>query len=260
MNLARARRGQPAASGEFTRVCAGAYQLHLNSELAPHADAIARALREVGAAARGGIGNRASGFRVALPVGPELFIRRARRGGMIRYLLDDIYFGFAPRPLIELEISTEAIRRGVPLAQPMGAGVRWVAPGMYRGFFITRPLAGMTLWNFLRTDDDADVRAHVLARAREAIEAMLRAGLGHPDLNLENLFVTTRDESFGVVILDLDKARLGAHAVGPAERRRIATRLMRSARKLDPRGRFLDPAVLSMLDFAQPVENFRGAQ
>jgi hypothetical protein len=179
---------------------------------------------------------------------------------MIRYLLDDVYFGFAPRPLIELQTSAEAASRGVPLAEPMGAAVRWLAPGIYRGSFITRPVAGMTLWDFLRTDDDADVRAHVLARARDAIEAMLRAGLRHPDLNLENLFVTTRGESFGIIILDLDKARIGTEPVGAAGRRRIAARLMRSAQKLDPGRRFLDSAVLSMLDFAQPAENVRGAQ
>ena len=256
----KARRRPAIAQGDFTRISSGGFQLHLNSELAPHADALARALREVGAANRDGIGNRSSGFRVALPVGPEVFIRRARRGGMIRHLLDDIYFGFAPRPLIELGVSAEAGRRRVPLAHPMGAAVRWLAPGIYRGFFITRPIAGMTLWSFLRTDDDPDVRAHVLSRARDAIEAMFRAGLYHPDLNLENLFVSTENENFGVIILDLDKARIGSDPVGAAERRRISARLMRSARKLDPDRRFLDSVVLSMLDVAQPAETVRGAQ
>jgi tRNA A-37 threonylcarbamoyl transferase component Bud32 len=132
----------------------------------------------------------------------------------------------------------------------MGAAVRWVAPGLYRGFFITRAASGMTLWEFLRTDDDAGVRAHVLERARESIEKMLRAGLYHPDLNLHNLFVTRHGESFSVIILDLDKARLGERPLDEKARRRIADRLARSARKLDPRGHFIDPAALAILNSA----------
>jgi len=111
-------------------------------------------------------------------------------------------------------VAAEAAQRGVPLAEPMGAAVRWVAPGLYRGFFITRAAAGMTLWKFLRTDDDASVRTHVLERAREAIETMLQRGMYHPDLNLDNLFVTPHGESFAVIILDLDKARLSGRAIG----------------------------------------------
>ena len=155
----------------------------------------------------------------------------------MRLLLDDLYFGRHPRPLTELWVTAEARKRGMPLAEPIGAAVRWVAPGLYRGFFITRAAAGMTLWDFLRTDDDPNVRVHVLQRAREAIETMLREGLHHPDLNFENLFVTPHGESFAVIILDLDKARLHDRPVSGAARRRIAARLMRSAHKLDPRGR-----------------------
>jgi Lipopolysaccharide kinase (Kdo/WaaP) family len=244
----------------FSRISAGPYQLYLREDLAPFADALATALDRLGAAgsvgsgkpgtAGRGAGNRGGGFKLALPGGPELFVRRARRGGAMRLLLDDLYLGLHPRPLDELSVAVEAARRGVPLAEPCGAAVRWVAAGLYRGFFITRAAAGMTLWEFLRTDDDSSVRAHVLQRAREAIEAMLRNGLDHPDLNLDNLFVTPHGESFAVIILDLDKARLNDRPVSGAARRRIAARLRRSARKLDPRGRFIDSAALSILNFA----------
>ncbi len=255
MNIAKHPPSRTRVSREFSRIPAGPYQLYLRTDLAPHAAALARALGELGAASstgsgNRGAGNRGGGFKLALPGGPELFVRRSRRGGAMRLLLDDLYFGFRPRPLSELWVTAEAAKRGVPLAEPMGAAVRWIAPGLHRGFFITRAAAGMTLWEFLRTDDDAGVRAHVLERAREAIETMLREGLHHPDLNLENLFVTPRGESFAVIILDLDKARLHDRSVSRPARRRIAARLMRSAHKLDPRGRLLDPAALSILNFA----------
>jgi lipopolysaccharide kinase (Kdo/WaaP) family protein len=249
MNLANPRAARAAVAREFSKISAGPYQLYLHADLARYAATLAAALRELGGPGAPGAGNRRSGFRLALPAGPDLFVRRARRGGAIRFVLDDLYFGFHPRPLAELAVTAAAARRGVPLAEPMGAAVRWVAPGLYRGFFITRAASGMTLWEFLRTDDDAGVRAHVLERAREAIETMLRAGLHHADLNLENLFVTPRGESFAVIILDLDKARLHDRPVAAAARRRIAARLMRSARKLDPRGQYLDSAALSLLNF-----------
>jgi hypothetical protein len=250
MNTANHRASRAAVSREFSRISAGPYQFYLRADLAPYSATLAAALSELSAAGAPGAGNRGGGFRLALPAGPELFVRRARRGGAMRFVLDDLYFGLRPRPLIELAVSAEAARRGVPLAEPMGAAVRWVAPGLYRGFFITRAAAGMTLWEFLRTDDDPSVRIHVLERAREAIETMLRKGLHHADLNLENLLVTPRGESFAVIILDLDKARLYDRAVAAAARRQIAARLMRSARKLDPRGQYLDSAALSILNFA----------
>jgi len=115
---------------------------------------------------------------------------------------------------------------------------------------LTRTLNGMTLWEFIRTDDDPIVRAHVFEQARHAIERIHQGGLCHADLNLHNLFVTRAGESFTVVILDLDKARLRDRPVSGAARRRIAARLLRSAHKLDPRGRFLDSAALSILNFA----------
>jgi hypothetical protein len=255
MNIAKHPTSRAAVSREFSRISAGPYQLYLRADLAPHADALAAALGELSVAnsvetANRGAGNRGGGFKLTLSGGPELFVRHARRGGAMRRWLDDLYFGFHPRPLSELRVTAEAARRGVPLAEPIGAAVRWVVPGLYRGFFITRAASGMTLWEFLRTDDDPSVRAHVLERAREAIETMLREGLHHPDLNLHNLLVTPQGESFAVIILDLDKARLHDRPVSGAARRRIAARLLRSAHKLDPHGRFLDSTALSILNFA----------
>ena len=248
--IARHFHSRAAASRDFSRLSTGPYQLYLRADLTPHAGALADALRDLSAASVTGAGNRGGGFSLSLPGSPELFVRHCRRGGAMRLLFDDLYFGLHPRPLRELMVAAEAARRGVPLAEPMGAAVRWVAPGLYRGFFITRAAAGMTLWEFLRTDDDSSVRAHVLERAREAIETMLQRGMYHPDLNLDNLFVTPHGESFAVIILDLDKARLQGGAIGGFARRRIAARLLRSARKLDPRGRFLDSAALSILNIA----------
>ncbi len=108
----------------------------------------------------------------------------------------------------------------------------------------------MTLWEFLRTDDDTTVREHVLRRVRSAIDTMHRGGLYHADLNLHNLLVTTAGDRFDVIILDLDKARLYDGPAPESKRRENGRRLIRSARKLDPSGKYLDDAGLSILSLS----------
>src|SRR5271166_1546481 len=131
----------------------GRRALYLRKPLAPHAAAIVTRLAELGAAARGGEGNRQSVFRLVLPGAPEIVARSARRGGLMRFLFIDLYFGLNPRPLRELKVTLEAHRRGIPVAEAMGAMVHWLAPLVYRGFFLTRAISGMTLWELIRTDD-----------------------------------------------------------------------------------------------------------
>ena len=127
--------------------------------------------------------------------------------------------------------------------------IETVAPGFYRSAFITRALSGMTLWEFLRADDDPTVRAHVVELARHAIDTMHNGGVLHADLNLHNLFVSKAGERLIVVVLDLDKAQLFDGPVPPGRRRVNFTRLARSARKLDPDRRYLDRKALAILGF-----------
>ncbi len=232
----------------FSAFKIGRRELVIHRDIAPHAAEIMQRLGELASAAQAGAGNRQSAFRLNLAEGLELFARRGRRGGMIASILSDVYLGVTPRPLNELALTVEAMRRGIPVAEPMGAMVEWIGPALYRGFFLTRAVRGMTLWEFLKTDDDPIVRGHVLGQARAAIDAMHSQGLFHADLNLHNLLVTQARESFTVIVIDLDKARLFDAPLSAAMRRANAARLMRSARKLDPSGQFLDAAALSILN------------
>jgi len=231
----------------FPRFGLGRRLLYIRRDLAPSVPAIFAQLEGLDTKGGGGAGNRGSGFILELEGGIELFARQARRGGLVRFFLRDLYLGIDPRPVRELAVAAEAARRGIPVAEPLGAAVQWTGPALYRGVFLTRALAGMTLWDLLRTDDDAMVRAHVIGNARGAIDRMHQLGLWHADLNLHNLFVTHRGESFAVVILDLDKAKLFRGPVAAAMRKRNFARLARSARKLDPAGRVIDaPALLAL--------------
>ena len=231
----------------FSTFKLGRRELVLHRDIASQAAEILKKLDALSSAPEAGTGNRKSAFRMQLDDGLKLYARRGRRGGLIASILSDVYVGIAPRPLNELAVTVQAMKRGIPVAEPMGAMVEWIGPALYRGFFLTRAVRGMTLWQFVKTDDDPTVRNHVLAQARAAIDAMQANGLFHADLNLHNLLVTQARDSFTVIIIDLDKARLFDAPLSPAMRRANAARLLRSARKLDPSGLFLDAAALSIL-------------
>ena len=233
----------------FARLALGRRVFILRRDTLRHAATIATALQAMSSApTAGAMGNRGSGRRLQLDDGSELFARQAKRGGMARLLLSDTFFGLSARPFNELIVAAEAFRRGVPIAEPLGAMVHWLGPAIYRGFFLSRAIAGMTLWQFIQTDDDPIVLKHILMTARAAIVTMHDKGLFHADLNLHNLMVTQSGESFKVVIIDLDKARLSDSSLDASQRHANAQRLLRSARKLDPQGRYLDASALSILD------------
>jgi Lipopolysaccharide kinase (Kdo/WaaP) family len=232
---------------DFPHFGLGRRVLYIRRDFAPRAPAIFAALAKLKLGSGSGAGNRGSGFPLELADGPELFARCARRGGFARFITPDIYFGASQRPLRELAIANEARLRSVPIAEPLGVMIEAVAPGFYRSAFITRALSGMTLWDFLRADDDAVVRTHVVELARHAIDTMHHGGVLHADLNLHNLFVSKAGERLIVVILDLDKAQLYSGPVPPGRRRVNFARLARSARKLDPDHRYLDKKGLAIL-------------
>jgi hypothetical protein len=242
------KRGFPADPGpDFPHFGLGKRMLYIRRDLAPQATAIFAGLAQLNRVASSGAGNRGGGFPLELDGGPGLFVRRGRRGGFARFVSSDIYFGAGARPLRELAIANEARLRGVPIAEPLGVLIETVAPGFYRSAFITRALNGMTLWEFLRADDDAVVRAHVIELARRALDTMHEAGLLHADLNLQNLFVSNAGERMTVVILDLDKAQLFNGPVPAARRRANFARLKRSANKLDAERRYLDAKSVAIL-------------
>ncbi|MGH7814339.1 MAG: lipopolysaccharide kinase InaA family protein [Candidatus Binataceae bacterium] len=232
---------------DFPYFAIGRREIALHRGIAKFAAPILEQIAHLPAGTEAGAGNRRSAFRLSVEGAPEIFARRSRRGGLARFVSSDLYLGIEPRPMRELFVTREALRRGIAVAEPLGAIVEWAAPILYRGVFLTRAISGMTLWEFLCADDDPEVRSHVLAQARAAIATIHSRGLLHGDLNLNNLLVARKDESFSVIIIDLDKARLYEGPAPVAQRRADLARMMRSARKLDPAGRHIDAAALAIL-------------
>jgi hypothetical protein len=245
MRWIRGSLGDPGP--DFPHFGMGRRLLYIRRDLAAHAPAIFAALDNRHPPSAIGKGNRSSGFLIHPQGAPEMFVRYGRRGGMARYVLDDVYFGQVARPVRELTVTAEARMRGIAVAEPLGAMVESIAPGLYRGAFLTRPMRGFTLWEFICADDDPSARTHVVRQARRAIDVMHRMGLFHADLNLHNLFVSTASDDLPVCILDLDKARLFPEPVSASRRRANFARLARSIRKLDPSDERIESALRAIL-------------
>src|ERR1700678_3884991 len=120
------------ADPNFSTFTVGRRELVIHRDIGSRAADILRKLGELTSAVEAGVGNRGSAFRIDLGDGLELYARRGRRGGMIASILSDVYVGIAPRPLTELAVTIEAMRRGIPVAEPMGAMIERVGPALYR--------------------------------------------------------------------------------------------------------------------------------
>ncbi|MGO9059856.1 MAG: lipopolysaccharide kinase InaA family protein [Candidatus Binataceae bacterium] len=235
----------------FREAVFGRRCLYLTSQLADRAQMIERRLTSLDPSGAGAAGNRRSAMAITMDNLPPMFARRYRRGGLMRFLVAELYTGLTPRPLRELVVNARARQRGLPVVEPLGAMVELFGPCFYWGWFLTRALEGATLWNLLLAGGEAAMRRQALEQARVSIDRLHRGGLYHADLNFHNLFVRTSESSLQVVLLDLDKARLYPGPLTAALRRRNFHRLGRSALKLIKAGAFLTPEEATILGFGQ---------
>jgi 3-deoxy-D-manno-octulosonic acid kinase len=174
----------------------------------------------------------------------ELVLRSCRRGGMPGRVLRDTYFGCVPRPFREVSTLEVLRHRGVPVVEPLGACVQWLAPGCYRGWIVTRYIRNAcTLWDWASGGAAGASRVSVWSLVGKAIRRLHDAGAGHPDLNLRNILVCPGEAVPEVVFVDFDRPRLsGRHAAAGD-----LARLERSVRKLDPHGNAVTAADLRQL-------------
>jgi 3-deoxy-D-manno-octulosonic acid kinase len=187
--------------------------------------------------------------------GHDVVVRPYRRGGMAAWVLHDTYFGWHPRPFRELGTLAALRHSGAPVVEVYAAMVQWLAPGCYRGWLVTRYIAGArTLWEWFSTNPPLRQREQVLAQVGRAIRRLHDCGSGHPDLNLNNIVIGTSLEAADppqVVFIDFDGPRRAPQA--------DVARLARSARKLDPDGTRVTAADLETLRAAYATRSATGA-
>lgn len=175
-------------------------------------------------------GGRGGAFRTTCAGGLRVVVRPARRGGWLGRVVRETYVGWRPRPVRELDASVIARRRAVPT--PAVLGVRVVGWGFYRGVVVTEEAAGvMTLAQMIASRGAVGEPTAVARAAGESVGRLHAAGVDHADLNLHNLLVPQTGNG-DVVVIDLDKARVGRHGLAAAARRRNVRRLARSWRRV----------------------------
>jgi 3-deoxy-D-manno-octulosonic acid kinase len=180
-------------------------------------------------ASASGAGGRAGSALLALPGGLRLHLRPVRHGGWLAPLWGDRLLGLG-RPLRELEANAALRERGAPVPRPV------LVAGLRRGWLWSAAVGT------LHEDDTRDGLAWIDARpTRRALAAVARAaaravrrfhdaGGRHADLHLGNLLLRERPGGVEVLVIDLDKARVGA-APDAARRMRELMRLYRSLAK-----------------------------
>lgn len=159
-------------------------------------------------------------------------LRWYRRGGAIRHLIHDRYFGWTPRPIRELALTDAVIRRGVPAPEVLAARVDRLPLGWYRGAIVTREVTNaMTFAEELRRHADGAERTAILRMVGRAVRDLHDRGVQHRDLNANNILVSRDDATPRVHFIDFDRAEV-LRTVSPRIRERELRRLERSLAKL----------------------------
>lgn len=181
---------------------------------------------------------------ITLPDGDSALIRAYRHGGVFRGLTRHWFFSWPPRPFRELVVTEELRRRGLRTLEVYAACVSRPVGPFYRGWLITRELRGAEdFWSALRSGTIERIgMAAALRATAESIRAMHRQGVFHADLNLKNILLRVENERPASYIIDYDRARLFLGPLPEPLAQRNLARLNRSARKLDPDGRYFSEA------------------
>jgi len=124
--------------------------------------------------------------------GERMVIRKYLRGGLIRFMNRDIYWG-SQRPLKELCIGVGATLEGIPTAEILAVVMVNVAGPFYRGYIISKELSSCKdLADFLDTIAK-ETKKSILRQKREVLDKVAKLvrtmhdkGFYHGDLNLKN--------------------------------------------------------------------------
>ena len=200
-------------TGRTTLILRSAYKDRLLSLASDGIDGMVRAAGSSMREYRG----RAATFSMPIPGGGDerIVVRRALRGGLVRFLLGDLHLG-SGRPFRELAVSETARAAGVVSPAVLVAAVTRILPGVYRGWIGTAEVPDSEdLLSWLLSGSSA-FRGERLRRKRllvrgtaELIGAMHRAGLDHADLHLKNILLQDDGKTAPTLhLIDLDKSRI----------------------------------------------------
>ena len=149
---------------------------------------------------------RGGARRLTLRGGKVVYIRKYLRGGLMRFLVRDLYLLRPPRPIRELFATETARAAGCRVPIVHAVGVEESGP-FYRGWIVTSAIDGARSYIDVLSAGDEAARGVLLQAAGSAIRDLHDAGVYHPDLNGHNLLIDSDGE---VAVIDFDRAVTGA--------------------------------------------------
>jgi hypothetical protein len=164
---------------------------------------------------------------VPLPTsGTRIVVRRNRHGGLLAPLTGERFLPPTNAPA-ELAIARRLAAAGVNTVDVLGYAV--YGEGLFRtADVVSAEIAGDDLGALVQ-DDAPDRRRAGWIATGALLDALLRAGARHPDLNVKNVLLAP-PSPVRAVVLDVDRVRFGRPA-DPSVATANAARLARSLRK-----------------------------
>ncbi len=178
--------------------------------------------------------------------GSPWVVRRYYRGGFMRPLGDRFMRAGRPRSFTEVETSARISELGFATPRIVAAAV-YPTGLLYRADLVTefvpqaRTLADVLLGGNEHPGalPEGNTQREGLACVADLIVRLAKAGVHHPDLNVENVLIARKAQQVHAVLLDLDRCKVAGPG-GPASavrlRRQLRRRLARSIRKLERSG------------------------
>lgn len=177
---------------------------------------------------------RSRHFSIDIGGGVRAVVKESRRGGLRRWLFDDIYFGDG-RFLLEIRVTTEAERKGIRVAPIIASVTRPAGLGFCRHHYLIRELEGaVDLRERLETARPEEFAGwrQVIRSVAIGVRSLHDSGICHADLNLGNIliFPGAAGTPPEVGFVDLDTSRI-AEVTSAGKRARNLLRLYRSVLK-----------------------------
>lgn len=187
------------------------------------------------------------GLLPSLPIqeskGNRMVAKQCLRGGMIQFLIKDIFWG-GDRPLREMIDNTHILSRGIKTTEILAAAKVKVFGPFYRNFVFSMELPGcIDLVNFLNglkkktPRKRLEEKGNLFQAIARSFLTMHREGIYHRDLHLKNVLISPQEGGNppDIYIIDFDKVLL-KNTLTPQEKMKNLLRFNRSIEKYKLQG------------------------
>lgn len=145
--------------------------------------------------------------------GERMVVKHCMRGGLIRFLLKDIFWG-SSRPFYEMAINTKILQNDIKTTEIIAVVKQNIFGPLYRAYLFSKELPEcsdlITYCNGLKqkpSEQRFKVKKYLFRSIARAFTKMHSEGIYHSDLHLKNILIRKKDDDIPeIYIIDFDKA------------------------------------------------------